>query len=314
MHSAARERRAPGQERSVRRLAAQTAVQWAARHSNRGIWYRRQAIVLCEALSASLPAYMPDQPTITQDSLVRLASSKELEAVQFVIEWAALTSERDASRLARHVAALAHSDHPESQGDVMKPPTGLLLQGPDRQLQITPHGLNVQRKITGDFRRDWNRTREYLERKWQPLYAAVSKYVQPNFIGFIVLVEVSTDSQPFRASEIINAFFRSMKVGTPVDAEFRVAFTVAERYLVNLTLSTYTKYKVTVRMENGKMTQTQEKVDEGLNVRVDVNSKLNVFLNRGPIALTSDDFARILELTSDALGHDKFTAFLGGWE
>jgi hypothetical protein len=99
--------------------------------------------------------------------------------------------------------------------------------------------------------------------------------------------------------------------GTVVDAEWRAAF-MDGPYFTNLTLGTYETRSVSLRTTVGpkgpRVTEssTSDVTDAGLLLRIDVNTKVNVFTRAGPIIVTGGELTALVlkgqEAVARALG------------
>jgi len=229
-------------------------------------------------------------------TLNKLIAGRQIDSAQLMIQWTALEKEKE-KNVARVLEPLLRADYPQSQGEVFKPPSGLVFVGQERTVQVLPGTFNVQLRLKQDFRTNADRAFEYLVRKWGPLDQAVRGFAPAKFMAFLLGLEFSTFGLSVDVREFLANYIRPTGIGEPADAEWRIAFSDAERYFINLSASMYQKLKTTLVMtQGGVVNTTNEVVDEGIAVRVDVNTKYPGFHGLPDPDITEQDFSELRKL------------------
>ena len=83
--------------------------------------------------------------------LKRLLANRQIESAQLMIQWPALGPENEKAA-ARAFAPLLRADFPQSEGEVGKPPSGLVFTGQDKTAQFLPGVFNILTRLKHDHR------------------------------------------------------------------------------------------------------------------------------------------------------------------
>jgi len=173
-------------------------------------------------------------------------------------------------------------------GIATNPPGGLTLRGAGREGQIVPGRLRFAAGFTGQHRRHFERSREFLLKHWGPVLSAVRRAgVEPTMVGVVLNLKASTRDTEADA----HAFTKRLVVGYEdldlAEAEVRFCYSKDKRYLTNITVGTYFD-EVAVAPAGGGQELVTTTVDYGLVIKLDANTKyLRVFdptANAPPVA------------------------------
>jgi hypothetical protein len=232
-----------------------------------------------------------------------LLQERQFEAAQMFVQWRSAIEEDREKRVARAISPILRRDFPDTQGEVFQPPSGLTFSGKDKVAQIIPGSFTIQTRFSKDYRSQANLALGMIEKKWRGVYDALRAQASSHFFALLISLEVSTRGK-LNPYEFLSSFIRPTRLGKVVDSEWRIAFTYADRYFINFAVSVYKKLDIVVETRGGVFASTQSEKDEGLTVKIDVNTKYAAFHGLPESPLTEQDFSEVLRLTRKCIDED----------
>lgn len=169
--------------------------------------------------------------------------------------------------------------------------------------QLTWNGVQLMylAPVRADLQRDARGAAELGGATLRRYAEALRSTAPVRFAALIVDLEFSSRDLPPVGPWLTS--FVHWPVDEAADGEFRVARRDSGRFFVNWTVGAYERRQAVIPMVLGlrKVTITGAQLtDQGLRVRVDANTKVNLADNAGPIVVEDGDLERLAGLVAEA--------------
>ncbi len=170
-------------------------------------------------------------------------------------------------------------------------------------LNIALSVASLTTNYNGDFSREWNLCRSYLNERCASVYEIINKMTDNNniFVGLITNVELENLDKT--GLEILfHSLFNGNehKLGNPYDLSCKLTYVYKERYYINITLENMREFSVETSC-NGRNYITGEK-RHTISASIDINDRYAANMDQKYLS-NKCAFDEILEITSNIINN-----------
>lgn len=239
---------------------------------------------------------------VSAETLGRILATRVFDSAQFFLEWQPDEDQSKEDRYVGQVMSLLEQDYPGIQSDSYKSlPMGLIRRGSDREIRIVPGRLHLTRAFSGAHRHDWNLVSTYCSKHWPALIEGLGEAgLEGTFLALIVNLEYSTLGYGVRPGQILTRFVNLPVVESIVEADVRVARIERERFFLNYNLGGYIVAEQKLAPGLNRVGVAEKKLDEGITVKLDVNTKVDTYFGRELMPVVPTDLLAALEIAGEA--------------
>lgn len=181
-------------------------------------------------------------------------------------------------------------------------------------LNISQNTTQFATNYDDNFQGDWSKCSDYIKRRVEELYTGLNSFLNGDFLFSGLTTNLVLDHLEGNPIDIIKRHLVNLQSeAAPFDLEYKVTFTIEERYYINITFKN-------LRMFEGlapagsigipPLTMLKEKAHM-LGVTLDINDRYG--FNFTPNYRTnSDQVLRIIDITGDIVEHKLNTMVMEG--